>query len=525
MFATRVPQAHDFQTSDGVSFSYLHWRSTASRRGAIALIHDGATQGAHMAALAEALDLPAFDCFACDIGNAGATGGRDPRFAASLATLGAFVDHIATAHGVPPGNLHAIGHGDGALLLAVWAHDHAPRIRGLTLVAPTFEIRSTMPFARIGARLKHARRGPFGSERDAAVERTVEDAGAIAVPVQMLVAGADRIAHPELQQRFFDGLKNAARARLDLPGIGHDVFGAPDSAGTVAAIRTFVLQQFDALPPAFEMHLDAPRKPAADLSVTDAPPLPQHAHRTLQRWRGRLSDGIRLGNEAGFLSGSALEYIYRAEPHGRGAIGRALDARYLRTVEADALRQRARHVQSFVHDAMERLAERRRDVRLIDIASGPGRYLLDAVRSSPVRPGAVLLRDIDEAEVRAAQAWIARYEMQDVARADRANAFDRLDLASIFPRPTIAVAAGLYELFDDEAVVRRSLTGVGDAVQDGGFLIYTAAPWHPGPETDGRRRRAQAELDHLVEEAGFRKIAQRGDVWGLFSVALAQRTE
>jgi hypothetical protein len=37
------------------------------------------------------------------------------------------------------------------------------------------------------------------------------------------------------------------------------------------------------------------------------------------------------------------------------------------------------------------------------------------------------------------------------------------------------------------------------------------------------RRRTQAEMDELVEKAGFRKIDQRIDEWGIFTVSLAER--
>ena len=521
MFPPRVPQAHDFSTPHGESLSYDHWRSASRRRGAVALIYSGAIQRADPAALIAALDLPDFDFFAFD---AGRLDGPDQSFVATLRSLQSFVEHIGTAHGVPAADLHGVGHGDGALLLAAWAHDQGARVRGLTLIAPTFEIRSSVPFARIGAQLMRAWHGPFRDEREAALERTVSDAGAIACPVQLIVAGADRVAHPESQQRFFDGLSSPAKARLDLPGAPHDVFGAADSATAVLAVRTFVLQQFDAPPQPVDPPVIAKQSAGTASAEPPRPPAPpQQPFAT--RWRGRLSEGMRLGLEAGFDSGSALDYVYRAEPNGRGAIGRRIDARYLSTVEANALRERVRHVQTFVLESMERLAERRRDVRLIDIAAGPGRYLLDAVRSSPVKSGAVLLRDIGEAEMRAGQALIARYEMQDVARFEKADAFDRLNLASIFPRPTIAIASGLYERFEDDALVRRSLAGVGDAVQDGGYLIYTCAPWHPEPSPDGIRRRSQATLDRLVEEAGFRKIVQHGDAWGLHTVSLAVRTE
>ena len=37
------------------------------------------------------------------------------------------------------------------------------------------------------------------------------------------------------------------------------------------------------------------------------------------------------------------------------------------------------------------------------------------------------------------------------------------------------------------------------------------------------RRRTQAEMDQLVEGAGFRKLDQLTDEWGIFTVSLAQR--
>src|SRR3546814_3136440 len=71
-----------------------------------------------------------------------------------------------------------------------------------------------------------------------------------------------------------------------------------------------------------------------------------------------------------------------------------------------------------------------------------------------------------------------------------------------------------------------------------GFLVYTGQPWHPQLELIARaltshragqawvmRRRTQAEMDQLVEAAGFRKITLRVDEWSIFSVSLAQRSE
>jgi hypothetical protein len=85
-------------------------------------------------------------------------------------------------------------------------------------------------------------------------------------------------------------------------------------------------------------------------------------------------------------------------------------------------------------------------------------------------------------------------------------------------------------------MLERSLAGFAQAIAPGGYLVYTGQPWHPQLELIARaltshrqgqawvmRRRTQAEMDQLVARAGFKKITQRIDEWGIFTVALAQR--
>ena len=81
----------------------------------------------------------------------------------------------------------------------------------------------------------------------------------------------------------------------------------------------------------------------------------------------------------------------------------------------------------------------------------------------------------------------------------------------------------------------NSLRGLADAIEPGGYLVYTNQPWHPQVEFIARvltnregkpwimRRRTQAEMDELVRAAGFEKLRQEIDQWGIFSVSLARR--
>lgn len=584
MTDARLPHEHHFSTHDNVSLFYRHWPATGgARRGAVVLFHRGHEHGARMAHLVDELDLPDFDFFAWDARGHGKSPGRrgySPSFATSVRDVQTFVQHIASAHGVPPEDIHVIAQSVGAVLVATWAHDYAPRVRGLTLASPAFKVKLYVPFARAGLGLMHKLRGLFfvnsyvkakflthDPERIAsyesdplisrpiavnillglyeAADRVVADANAITLPVHLLISGADWVVHHQPQHTFFDRLGSAIKTKTELPGFFHDTLGEKDRASAVRAIRDFVLRLFDEAPQAVDLRSAHLSGETADESRALAEPLPALSPRGAYwaitrgslRFGGLLSRGVKLGHETGFDSGSTLDYVYRNEPRGVWPVGRAIDRTYLNSIGWRGIRQRKIHVEELLCEAMERLAERHREVRLMDIAAGHGRYVLDAVQASPVKASSILLRDYSDINVRDGRALIAEKGLEDVAQFVRADAFDRLSLASVVPRPTLAVVSGLYELFPDNEMVSRSLAGVGDAVEDGGYLVYTGQPWHPQLEMIARaltshrqgeawvmRRRTQAEMDQLVEAAGFRKIDQRIDEWGIFTVSLAVRT-
>ena len=162
--------------------------------------------------------------------------------------------------------------------------------------------------------------------------------------------------------------------------------------------------------------------------------------------------------------------------------------------------------------------------------------MLEALDGQPQRPESILLRDFSDINVRDGAALIHQKGLDAIARFEKGDAFDQASVAAASPRPTVGIVSGLYELFPDNGMVRRSLAGMAQAVEPGGYLLYTGQPWHPQLELIARaltshrggqawvmRRRSQAEMDQLVDAAGFEKLAQRIDEWGIFTVSLARR--
>ncbi len=187
-------------------------------------------------------------------------------------------------------------------------------------------------------------------------------------------------------------------------------------------------------------------------------------------------------------------------------------------------------IQDLIGVAMNRAGP----VRILDVAAGHGRYVLEAIANSRITPDDVLLRDFDPQNVELGRRLIAEKGLR--ARFEQGDAFDRASLTSLQPKPTIGIVSGFFELFPENDRVRETLSGLAGAIEPGGYLIYTGQPWHPQIEFIARtlsshrggapwvmRRRTQEELDELVRTAGFRKVDQRIDPNGLFTVTLAER--
>src|SRR4030095_3230487 len=159
--------------------------------------------------------------------------------------------------GTPVEQMAVVAQSVGAVLIATWAHDYAPKIRAMVLASPAFKVKLYVPFARQGLALQQKFRGnfyvnsyvkahylthdpvriaSFNSDplitRPISVnillalyeagERVVADARAITIPTQLLISGADWVVHHGPQHRFYERLGAGVKERHIPPGLFHD---------------------------------------------------------------------------------------------------------------------------------------------------------------------------------------------------------------------------------------------------------------------------------------------------------------
>ena len=111
---------------------------------------------------------------------------------------------------------------------------------------------------------------------------------------------------------------------------------------------------------------------------------------------GRSSRGIRLVNKVGLTSGIMLEYIYNNHPQGSWLIGKYVDKIYLSHPSWEDIRIRKSNLESYLVEAINIQRELKRKPVILDVASGPARYILDTLSREGMDDVEAICQDLDE---------------------------------------------------------------------------------------------------------------------------------
>jgi alpha-beta hydrolase superfamily lysophospholipase len=565
-----IEREHTTSLSDGTELFYRSWQpSHKSATRAIVLFHRGHEHSGRYGEFVHALDLPDTAVFAWDARGHGRSPGERgyaPSFMSIVKDADTFVRMIAQHHDIPVEQMVVLGHSVGAVVAAAWVHDYIPPVRAMILVTPALRVKLYVPLAIPGLRVmrklrprsvvkSYVRSGLLtrdaqqaaAYDRDKLISRQIAvnvllglhdtstrllaDAGAIRTPTQILAAGSDWVVRNSAQKQFFRQLGSPINQMETYADFRHAMLHEADRQRPIAAIRRFVIGAFDR--PAVTAVPIVPSSKAPQSSTLVR--LGFGVSKLFLKTMGRLSEGVRIGWRGGFDSGPSLDHVYRNCATGRTPLGRLIDRVYLDSPGWRGIRQRKVHLELLLARAVRAVHAERATARILDVASGPGRYVLDLMRRLPEIPIEALLRDWDEQGLAQGRELAAQMGLNGAAF-ERGDAFDEHSLSEVVPKPNIAIVSGLYELFGDNDLVTRSLRGLHAALEEGGWLIYTNQPWHPQlafiahvlvnrqQQPWVMRCRAQREIDDLVRAAGFDKRAMEIDEQGIFTVSLARKS-
>lgn len=575
---TQPSQQSHFPGYDGLSLHYRNWLPPTPVTRGLVLFHGGHEHSGRFQELVDQLALPNTAVFAWDARGHGLSPGERGdahHFMDLVRDADAFIRHIHNTHGLASEDLAVLGHSVGSVIITTWLHDYAPQVRAAVLGSPAFELKLYVPLALPGLRLLEKfnaeahvssyvhpgmlthdkveaaarRQDPLISPRISVrvltslfdtAQRVIQGAANIQTPLLLFSAGSDWVVKTRAQQRFFERLGSTDKHLQSLPGFYHEIFHEQQRTQVISQAREFLRRRLFADANPYPAPVESHRAQYRRLSQPLAWYHPARSYyaiiRGLMASLGHLSHGIRLGWQQGFDSGPMLDYVYRNQAGGDTPLGRLLDGIYLQAPGWQGIRRRGELLRDQLVATSRALRASGRSVHIADLAAGQGRYLLDALEQLDDPQVSAVCRDKDPLSLEAGQTQALARGLNRV-RFETGDAFDPLSLQRLRPRPDIVVVSGLYELFADNALIRRSLRAIHDNLKPGGYLLLTNQPWHPQlefiarvlPNREGQawvmRPRSQGEWLMLLQESGFRHLALHLENQGIFSVNLAQRED
>ena len=558
-----------FKSHEGEELFFYEWNYKAGQKTLI-VIHRGHEYGERLQEFATHPLFASYNIFAFDMRGHGHTKAAvSPAFMDSVRDLDTFAKFLGQRYAVHEEDIFVVANSIGGVIVSAWVHDFAPRIAGMALLAPAFEINLIVPLAKQAIELmlkvnpklivksyvksKMLTRDPeqqraYDTDRFItrsingkllidlanAGKRLVEDAAAITTPTLLLSAEKDFVVINRQQKQFYVNLSSDTKEFITLEGFHHGILFEQGREEVYKILQRFIQKAFSTPLPAPTLAPDLFTQKEFETMQYELIPSGERRNYRFEKWAlgkfGHLSGGMTVGLTHGFDSGASMDYIYKNTPQGKWGVGRWMDKRYLNAIGWRGVRIRKGHLLQQVEKAIQALQAQGRKVKILDIAGGVGNYLFDIKQRHPEVE--IVINEFLPANIQKGEQIIKERGYQHI-RFTNYSCFEADTYRKLDYTPNITIISGIFELFGDNALAAEAIKGVV-SISDNGYIAYTGQPWHPQLKTIAfvlkshrekdwvMRRRSQRELDGLFALQGVKKESMLIDDFGIFTVSLAE---
>ena len=559
-----------FTSFDNNKLFYRKWNFEQGKKTLI-LIHRGHEHSERLNSLAQDEKFLKYNIFAYDLRGHGYTETKtSPNAMDYVRDLDAFVKHIKNEYQIKEEDIFIVANSIGGVILSAYVHDFAPNLAGIALLAPAFEIKLYIPFAKqlvtlltkikkdakvmsyvkakvlthdVEEQNKYNSDKLINKEINARLlidltnmgQRLIEDSMAIELPTIIFSAQKDYVVKNSAQKKFYLNLSSKRREFIELENFYHGIIFEKERQTVYKMLDDFIQDVFknqkielDDSPREFS------RKEYERIGLEEYP-LNEKIYYSIQKFSmktfGFLSKGMSLGLKYGFDSGISLDYIYKNKASGKLLIGKLIDRFYLNQVGWAGVRVRKKNLLALIEEKINSLGEE--NVKILDVAGGTGNYLFDIKEKYPKLK--ILINEFKKSNIEVGEEVIKRNNWQDISFVNY-DCFDKETYKKINYKPNIVIISGVFELFEDNKMLENTISGVTEILDKDAAVIYTGQPWHPqlkqialvlnSHKGSGKswlmRRRSEKELDSLFEKYNLKKEKMLIDNEGIFTISLAE---
>ena len=559
-----------FNTFDGNKIFYRTWNFEKNKKTLI-IIHRGHEHSERLNELSQDEKFLKYNIFAYDLRGHGYTETKtSPNAMDYVRDLASFVNHIKNEYQIKEEDIFIVANSIGGVILSAYIHDFAPNIAGMALLAPAFEIKLYIPFAKqlvtlltkikkdakvmsyvkakvlthdVEEQNKYNSDKLINKEINARLlidladmgKRLVEDSMAIELPTIIFSAEKDYVVKNSAQKKFFLNLSSKKREFIELENFYHGIIFEKERQKVYKMLDDFIQDVFknqntelDVSPREFS------RKEYERIALEEYP-LNEKIFYSIQKFSmktfGFLSKGMSLGLKYGFDSGISLDYIYKNQANGKLLIGKFIDRFYLNQIGWAGVRERKKNLLALIEEKINNLGEE--NVKVLDVAGGTGNYLFDIKGKYPKVE--ILINEFKKSNIEVGEEVIKKNNWENISFVNY-DCFDKETYKKINYTPNIVIISGVFELFEDNSMLENTISGITEILDKNGVVIYTGQPWHPQLKQIAlvlnshkgnnkswlMRRRSEKELDSLFENYNLKKEKMLIDNDGIFTVSLAE---
>lgn len=233
-------------------------------------------------------------------------------------------------------------------------------------------------------------------------------------------------------------------------------------------------------------------------------------------------------------SGLNIDHMYRNKPKGITRVGKLVDRILLNLPSVKATRYKKDIIIKILSNEIANNILLNRKTKILDVASGPARYLVDFVTSYNQDILEILCLDSDKRSINFGRILAGKKPI----RYAKANVFHLMHLKMLGKKiswtPNIIVTTGFFELLPDNIFINM-LDDVYQHIENNGLTIFTSQADNPskklmskvGKKQDGQSWniffRTPEYLRKLMIKVGFRDVIISTDRWGIYEYCTGRR--
>ena len=233
-------------------------------------------------------------------------------------------------------------------------------------------------------------------------------------------------------------------------------------------------------------------------------------------------------------SGLNIDHMYRNRPKGITRVGKVIDRVLLKLPSVKATRYKKDIIVKILHNEIANNILLKRKTKILDIASGPARYIVDAITSYDKDKIEVLCLDSDRKSINFGKVLAGKMPI----RYTKVNVFKLRHLKFLSKRiswvPNIIITTGFFEMLPDN-IFYNMLKDAYTHIEKDGLMLFTSQADNPskklmakiGKKQDGESWnmffRAPEFLRETMIGLSFRDVIISVDQWGMYEYCTGRK--